>query len=72
MVKEFELTNKEIEKLRRLFGILYKNIYWEHERSLMPYDSVTYIFPYISEIAELLKIKHDGIIKKKDKRGYWR
>ena len=67
MEKEFD-----VNKIRIVGALLIKNIYWEQKRSLMPYDSTTYILPFAGELAELLRIDLDGNIKVKDKRGSWR
>ncbi len=61
-----------INEIREVASVLIKNIYWEQERGLMPYDSTTYILPYAGKLADLLKIKLNGKLKKKDKRGSWR
>ncbi len=64
--EEFNLTRNKVSQL-------HKNILWEQKRSLMPYDSGTYIYPLWNDILDYFKVDFsDGHLKKQDKRGSWR
>ena len=70
--KIYRKEDKEFEDARNKVSQLHKNILWYRRRGLMPYDSGTYFYPLWYLTLDYFKVKYDGSLKKKDKRGHWR
>ena len=67
------MNNFDIQEVRETLGELQKILNWYDERGgLMPYDWVSYGHPKVVKLLDSLKVKFDGELKKKDKRGHWR
>ena len=62
-----------IEEIRKVVAELQKTLVWYERRHLeIVYDWVSYGHPKIMALLNLCKVKTDGELKKKDKRGAWR
>ena len=63
----------DIEAIRLELAKLQEALNWYGRRGgLMPYDWNTYGCPHVVKLLELCRVRFDGKLRKKDKRGAWR
>ena len=71
-MKKQEQNDFDVQEIREAVRQLAHRISWQSLRGTMPYDWITYGHPQLWKLCELTRVRLDGKIKKKDKRGYWR
>ena len=75
-IEQIEKSKKElfdVKAIREAVRDLQHTLSWYHKRGgLLPYDWISYAHPKVMRLLELCKVKHDGTLRKPDKRGAWR
>lgn len=70
-----EETNLNIEEIRKQIGHMAHQLHWLQSTGKLFAPNIPdfdYFWKSYVKLLDLAKIRHDGTIKKQDKRGSWR